>query len=190
MEPTPNHCRVSSYTRNLKHVDRFSLKQLNKALRSRGAAKAGNAYASMSCLRLRSTLGKVNVRTAAGNAWDKCWTAAKVHTAHCHYSPVCRRMKIHSCRCCLLQTFTMLWMRVCVAAACEDSLRGTVPMVERVDGAILQAARIVQVWKTWSGMFGTSPGTGNGATLWLELLYCCQSEETMGGMRWLSRCVW
>lgn len=97
---------------NFKHVDRFcSLKQLEleKALRRRGAAKAGNAYASMSCLRLRrlrSAFGgwgqgqrggkEVERHRPApapaethGTVTEVCWTAAaaaaKVHTAHCHY---------------------------------------------------------------------------------------------------------
>lgn len=54
---------------NFKHVDRFcSLKQLklDKALRPRGAAKAGNAYASMSCRRLRSASRDGGLKSTRG----------------------------------------------------------------------------------------------------------------------------
>jgi hypothetical protein len=189
VEQTPNHCRVSSYTRNLKHVDRFSLKQLNKPC-VRGVQQSRKRICKYVVPPVAEYIGESKrEKQPPATHGTNVGQLAKVHTAHCHCCPVCRRMKIYSCRCCLLHTFTMLWECVCVAAACEDSRLGTVPMVERVDGAILQAARVVQVWKLSSGMFGMSPGTGTGATLWLEMLYYCQSEETMGGMRWLSRCV-
>ena len=46
--------------------------------------------------------------------------------------------------------------------------------------------RGVESWNLWT----VPPGLALGATLWLEMLpqfyNYCQSEETMGGMRWLS----
>lgn len=104
---------------------------------------------------------------------------------------------ITDCRCCLLHAFTLLWERVgSVAAACEEDPRlGTVPMVEKWllgqnrTRELCRFGRGVELWNLWT----VPPGLALGATLWLEMLpqfyNYCQSEETMGGMRWLSRSV-
>lgn len=93
----------------------------------------------MSCLRLRSTLGAWPSQKPAaagkrmGTDVGQLLTKARTRDHSAILGSVCRRMKIYTCRCCLLHTFTMLWVRVC-AAACEDPRLGTVPTVEGVVG--------------------------------------------------------
>ena len=88
--------------------------------------------------------------------------------------------------------------RVCVAAAREeDPGLGTVPVVERRLLGRTARSNCAGLEREWNhGIFRLCPGNmvwGLPPTLRLEMLrrlyYYCQCEETMGGMRWLSRSV-